>query len=109
MKRAGVLLHQVLALTEQHFDGSERPKTDQFGVRSSLQMTPLWESRAYALSQLGNIAMFHGRFIRQNSYIWLVGIRSINTEKQKIWRVWHIKPWADCGCIGGSQSEPFRS
>ncbi|MEZ4683455.1 MAG: hypothetical protein R2932_55530 [Caldilineaceae bacterium] len=64
LKRAGVLLHQVLALTEQHFDGSERPKTDQFGVRSSLQMTPLWESRAYALSQLGNIAMFHGRFIQ---------------------------------------------
>ncbi len=64
LREAQLLLDQVLKRTEQHIDGQDhRAQVDQFGVRSSLDVTPLWESRAYALNQIGNIYMFQGKFL----------------------------------------------
>ena len=63
LAQAHILLDQVLTLVEQHpIDPDHRNQTDRYGVRSGLDVTPMWESKAYALNQLGNVAMFQGKF-----------------------------------------------
>lgn len=65
LAQAHILLNQVLALVEQHsVVQSQRNQVDRYGVRSSLDVTPLWESKAYALNQLGNVALFQGKFVQ---------------------------------------------
>lgn len=65
LNEAEMLLHQVLSLAISTPDSSaQRNEVDQFGVRATFIETPTWESEAYALNQLGNIAMFRGAFTR---------------------------------------------
>jgi tetratricopeptide (TPR) repeat protein len=74
------LLDQVLSLVQQHpIDQAPRSHADQYGVRSNLEVTPLWESKAYALNQLGNIAMFQGRF-KQAERLYIACWQTINKQ-----------------------------
>lgn len=65
LAQASSLLGQVLALVARHpIDRLQHNQRDRYGVRSNLDITPLWESKAYSLNQMGNIAMFQGKFVQ---------------------------------------------
>ncbi|MEZ4735640.1 MAG: hypothetical protein R3E79_51780 [Caldilineaceae bacterium] len=71
-----LLLNKVLTLAEQYpTDQNHRNQVNRDGVRSSLNVTPLWESKAYALNQLGNISSFRVSLHRRNDSIKLAGRR----------------------------------
>ena len=63
LRQARQTLEQVLTHIAQHpVDPTARNEVDCYGARASFHVTPLWESKAYTLNQLGNIAMFQGKF-----------------------------------------------
>ncbi len=62
--QAQKLLIRHVVLADQHpSPGDHRNVVDQRKVRSNHEPTPMWESKAYTLSQLGNVAMFQGDFV----------------------------------------------
>ena len=57
------ILKRCLELVDQYPANSGlRNNNDQFGLRSAYEQTPLWETKAYTLNQLGLAAMYQGQF-----------------------------------------------
>lgn len=68
-RQAKATLLRCLAIEEETSTGQlSKAPVDQFGVRASATPTPLWESKVYALNQLGNLALFHGNFADAATY-----------------------------------------